>query len=213
MATPTRAAADDPTKGWNWGAFWLTWIWGLGNNVWIALLALIPFVGIVMAFVLGAKGNEWAWKAKEWKSVEDFRKTQKTWSIIGWILGGLAILALVVGILLSVFVLKATEAPVDVSREFVSDMQANRLDEALNDSSTAFKAATTKASLERVAKIQQERTTGEFKVTDRKIESTNGATRATVEGTVKGKSGSDAIVTLTLLKEGDRWVVQYYNIE
>ncbi|MCK5641018.1 MAG: hypothetical protein KAJ19_09485, partial [Gammaproteobacteria bacterium] len=44
-------------SGWNWGAFLLSWIWGIGNSVWIALLCLIPCVGFVMAFVLGAKGN------------------------------------------------------------------------------------------------------------------------------------------------------------
>ncbi len=47
-------------KKWNWGAFFLSWIWGIGNQVWISLLGLIPIVNIVMIFVLGAKGNEWA---------------------------------------------------------------------------------------------------------------------------------------------------------
>ena len=49
-------------KRWNWGAFFLNWIWAIGNEVWIGLLALIPYVNIVMVFVLGAKGSEWAWK-------------------------------------------------------------------------------------------------------------------------------------------------------
>ncbi len=73
-------------RGWNWGAFLLTWIWGIGNNVWIALIALgglIPYVGwvisIVMAIILGLRGNEWAWQKKKWDSIESFRKTQRTW--------------------------------------------------------------------------------------------------------------------------------------
>jgi len=73
-------------RGWNWGAFLLTWIWGIGHNVWIALVALgglIPYVGwiisIVMAIVLGVRGNEWAWQNKTWDSIESFRKTQRTW--------------------------------------------------------------------------------------------------------------------------------------
>jgi len=41
-------------KGWNWGAFFLSWIWGLGNGTYIALLCLIPFVNIVMIFIPGA---------------------------------------------------------------------------------------------------------------------------------------------------------------
>ena len=48
--------------GWNWGAFLLNWIWGIGNNTFIALQTFIPVVGLVMPFVLGAKGNRWAWR-------------------------------------------------------------------------------------------------------------------------------------------------------
>ena len=45
-------------KGWNWGAFLLNWIWGIGNSTYIAFLMFVPLVNIVMLFVLGAKGNE-----------------------------------------------------------------------------------------------------------------------------------------------------------
>ena len=34
-----------------------------------------------MAFVLGDKGKEWAWKKGKWRSVEHFQKTQRDWSI------------------------------------------------------------------------------------------------------------------------------------
>lgn len=74
-------------KGWSWGAFFLNWIWGLFNNTFIALLTLVPCVGWVMAFVLGAKGNEWAWRNKKWESVERFKQVQRYWA---W--GGLALL-------------------------------------------------------------------------------------------------------------------------
>ena len=73
-------------KGWNWGAFFLNWIWGIGNKTYIALLMFIPFVNIVMLFMLGAKGNEWAWKNREWESVEQFKKVQKAWAVWGFIL-------------------------------------------------------------------------------------------------------------------------------
>ena len=72
-------------KGWNWGAFFLSWIWGVGNSVWIALLCLIPFVNWVMVFVLGAKGSEWAWAAKKWDSVEHFKRIQRNWALAGLI--------------------------------------------------------------------------------------------------------------------------------
>jgi hypothetical protein len=80
-------------EGWNWGAFLLTWIWGLGNNVLIALLMFVPMVNIVMWFVLGAKGSEWAWRNKRWDSVEEFRRVQRTWTKWGVIVA-LASLAL-----------------------------------------------------------------------------------------------------------------------
>jgi len=38
---------------WNWGAFLLNWVWGVGNNTFIALLTFIPIFGLVMPFVLG----------------------------------------------------------------------------------------------------------------------------------------------------------------
>ena len=85
-------------KGWNWGAFLLSWIWGIGNRVWIALIVFIPipFLALIMAFVLGAKGNEWAWQRKIWASVEDFKRTQRTWRNwgIGVLIASLIIYAL-----------------------------------------------------------------------------------------------------------------------
>ncbi len=71
---------------WNWGAFALNWIWGIGNNTYIALLMFLPFVNIVMWFVLGFKGSTWAWQNKRWESVEQFQKIQRKWAR-----GGLAL--------------------------------------------------------------------------------------------------------------------------
>jgi len=68
---------------WNWGAFLLNWIWGIGNNTPIALLTFVPFVGLVMPFVLGAKGSVWAWRNKHWDSVEQFERVQRSWAISG----------------------------------------------------------------------------------------------------------------------------------
>ena len=34
-------------KRWNWGAFLLNWIWGIGNQTYISLLALIPGFGFI----------------------------------------------------------------------------------------------------------------------------------------------------------------------
>jgi hypothetical protein len=73
-------------KGWSWGAFLLNWIWGIGNSTFIALLMFVPLVNFVMIFVLGAKGNEWAWKNRTWRDVEHFKSTQKKWRNAGLIL-------------------------------------------------------------------------------------------------------------------------------
>jgi hypothetical protein len=81
------AAATIPTEvdKWNWGAFLLNWIWGIGNNTLIALLMFVPFVNFVMMFVLGAKGSSWAWKNKKWESIEHFKDVQRKWAKWGLI--------------------------------------------------------------------------------------------------------------------------------
>ncbi len=112
-----KSIVPDEIKGWNWSAFLLGWIWGIGNHVWVALLTLIPVlsIGFIMAFasndilipalisafgfllimsiVIGAKGNEWAWKNDNWKDIEQFKNYQKVWRkygitiiIVGWLL-------------------------------------------------------------------------------------------------------------------------------
>ncbi|NOI02247.1 hypothetical protein F0241_14205 [Vibrio kanaloae] len=73
-------------KGWNWGAFVFNWIWGIRFRTYRALWVLVPFVNLVMPFILGFKGNEWAWNHNQWNSVEEFKKSQKKWSVASLIL-------------------------------------------------------------------------------------------------------------------------------
>lgn len=82
--------------GWNWGAFFLNWIWGISHNTYIALLCFVPFVNLIMIFVLGAKGNEWAWQNRQWESVEQFKKVQKAWAVWGFII---FLISIVLGII------------------------------------------------------------------------------------------------------------------
>lgn len=90
-------------KRWSWGAFWMSWVWGLGNKTYIALLALIPVVNIVMAFMLGARGNRWAWKNRKWENAEQFTRIQGTWSSFGWgFVAGCAVVTIFVIIALAV---------------------------------------------------------------------------------------------------------------
>jgi len=97
---------------WNWGAFWLTWIWGIGHNTWIALIALIGFilppVGLVMAIVLGVKGSEWAWQNRRFEGgVTQFRAVQRVWAIWGWVIFVLIFLVPIILVVVAVM-MKAT---------------------------------------------------------------------------------------------------------
>ncbi|MCS0707072.1 hypothetical protein ACFOY5_02530 [Massilia aurea] len=96
--SPRGASGDIPdgVKGWSWGAFFLNWIWAIGNRSWIGLLALVPYVGWLMVFWLGFKGREMAWKNKQWDSLEHFNRVQRKWSQWGV---GIMLIALIVGIL------------------------------------------------------------------------------------------------------------------
>lgn len=93
------AIVPDEIKGWNWGAFWLNWIWSIGNQVWIGLLSLV--IGIIMAIILGVKGNEWAWQNRKWVSVEQFKETQKKWAMWGWIYLGITVIITVLIMVIS----------------------------------------------------------------------------------------------------------------
>lgn len=122
------AEIPEGVKGWSWGAFLLNWIWGVGNNTFIALLMLIPFVGIVMIFVLGFKGREWAWRNKLWLDVDHFNRVQKKWSI-----AALLIVVVILPMLFSVpFLLLKNSEPYAISLEkIMADTEAR---EYLGDS-------------------------------------------------------------------------------
>lgn len=80
----------------NWGAFALWPFWGLGNKMAYLLgiyfiigfatifLYFIPsIIGIIISIYLGIKGNRLSWENKDWKSVEQFEKSQKDWNLAG----------------------------------------------------------------------------------------------------------------------------------
>lgn len=94
--------------GWNWGAFLLPVIWGAFNRVWTGLfgivigfapgqflpLAIIAYVAF--SFLMGYRGNEWAWRAKRWESTDHFQRVQKswtTWGMVGFVVLMVSILA------------------------------------------------------------------------------------------------------------------------
>jgi hypothetical protein len=108
-------------RRWNWGAFFLNWIWGIGNQTYIALLALIPGFGFIWMFVLGAKGSAWAWRNGRWDSVEHFKRVQRKWAIWGLIIW-IAVVVLFGGIIGGVFFALKSSAAYEMA---VAKLQAN----------------------------------------------------------------------------------------
>jgi hypothetical protein len=99
QTTPETKPIPPELDRWNWGAFLLNWIWGVGNNTYIALLTFIPLFGLVMPFVLGAKGSRWAWRNGRWDSAEHFKRVQRKWAIWGVViwLGAIALFGSTIG--------------------------------------------------------------------------------------------------------------------
>lgn len=102
----------DPVKRFNWGAFFGTWIWGLFNRTFITLweipLFLTPVGQFSFPLICGLKGNEWAYKNKQYPDIETFHKSQKkqacifsTVIIIGSLLLAILFMAVSVGVLTS----------------------------------------------------------------------------------------------------------------
>lgn len=106
--TTNTSRVPDEIKKWNWGAFCFNWLWGVFNGVYWPLLLiivnLIPYVGglisLGICIALGINGSEWAWKAKSWSSVEEFKRVQHKWAVaILWVLGISIGLAILIGII------------------------------------------------------------------------------------------------------------------
>ena len=85
-------------RGWNWGAFLLNWIWGIGNDTYRAFWVFVPGVNIVMLIALGLKGNEWAWRHGEWQSAEHFKQVQRKWRNAGFIFTGIIVVFCVISV-------------------------------------------------------------------------------------------------------------------
>ncbi|MBK8801058.1 MAG: hypothetical protein IPN71_03190 [Fibrobacteres bacterium] len=83
VSTHSRSDLPAEVRGWNWGAFLLNWIWGLGNGTAFGLLMFVPLVNFVIPFVMGAKGNRWAWENRKWQNVAQFKRAQRIWSWVG----------------------------------------------------------------------------------------------------------------------------------
>ncbi len=82
---PIERNRNTELNKWNWGAFFFGWLWAVCNGIYWPLIVIIPYIGWVAALIiniiLGVKGNEWAWNAKQWNSFDHFLSTQKKWTM------------------------------------------------------------------------------------------------------------------------------------
>lgn len=107
-------------KDFNWGAFLLTFIWGIKHRAWITLLA-VPLIifqmpyGLnwilysVLQFYCGFNGNMWAYQVDWWMKPKDFRKNQAIWGAVAIILN--ITIPLAVLLLAGLFVSKSSDNP------------------------------------------------------------------------------------------------------
>lgn len=115
--TPIVVSRQPNLSKWNWGAFFLNWIWGIFNGCWwllpiylvIIVCSFIPIVNlfsivlsIAFSVTCGVKGTEWAWENKVWTSVDDFEHTQSVWSKVAV---GLFFASLLLGMVMMILVL------------------------------------------------------------------------------------------------------------
>jgi len=92
---PEEARIEVELVKWNWGAFLLTWVWGIFNGVMRSFMVLIPFYGLYEWVMLGKNGNRLAWETKRWQTIEEFHKSQRKWAIWGWVVAVILILIVI----------------------------------------------------------------------------------------------------------------------
>lgn len=96
------AQDEDLIKKWNWGAFVLPVMWGIGNKAYWSLLCMIPVFGWFWRFVSGLKGNEWAYKSSG-VGPKSTLKIQESWNRAGKLVLIIAIIIAVLVVLIYMF--------------------------------------------------------------------------------------------------------------
>ena len=99
------AALPVELEHWNWAAFLWGPIWAIGHGVTWGWGYLVPYLNIVMPFLMGAKANRWAWERKRYTSVEAYLNKQKQW-INAWLylVGGLFVFGIGMALLMPLLV-------------------------------------------------------------------------------------------------------------
>lgn len=110
---PPQPTSPSILDTWNWGAFTLSWIWGVCNGIYWPLCMIvcnfIPYFGVLCSLsicvYLGFKGNKMAWTNARQKEITaySFERTQATWNILGLILFIISVLLAVIYVLYIIF--------------------------------------------------------------------------------------------------------------
>ncbi|HUT76021.1 MAG TPA: hypothetical protein VM221_14435 [Armatimonadota bacterium] len=113
MPSPAFPSGNDPSllpqvARWNWGAFFLNWIWAFAHRlpVWGVIGLITQFIfpgGLVVAIYLGVKGSELAWEQRPFRDVAEFQATERVWG--WWGLGLFLLDVLFVGAILVVILM------------------------------------------------------------------------------------------------------------
>ena len=96
-------------KKFNWAAFLVNWLWGMGNlinhwSIWASLILFIlsflnvPFTGLILLILsvyLGFCGNKLAYynSDKEYETLQDFINYQRKWVVNAFIILGIFAIA------------------------------------------------------------------------------------------------------------------------
>lgn len=127
-------------KEFNWGAFLLTFIWGIRFKAWVTLLAIplmlihLPLgfnwiLFVILQLYCGFKGNEWAYQVEWWKKYSDFRKTQARWAIAGVLIN--ITVPIVFGTIISLFVQKSPDNPSEYVRNIQCTVSYKKLQKGI----------------------------------------------------------------------------------
>ena len=97
-----KTATGDVVRSFNWGAFFLTWIWAIGNRTFnkvtilLLIVCAVPYVGPFSAMGLmlysGFTGNSRALNSKKWRDLTHFTRVQRRWALCGVIQFAFALL-------------------------------------------------------------------------------------------------------------------------
>ena len=106
-----QSAFPSDAGGLNFGAFLLTPIWASVHGCWgVFTMALIPGFNLIIPFVALFKGNEWAWRKRTWRDVDDLKRSQRSWAVAGLVSSVILVVLLLV-IALIVLISAINSAP------------------------------------------------------------------------------------------------------